>query len=157
MSNSSHPHYNMEGSFLPPPAASLLKWRDNVHHEGRGGLAPASDEGDGSVSEPEENHIESASDGSDSQSGYESDWEKEVTESGEVFFVVPREGFSQSESLPPSTSLSKDDDADQQQSLVSVSSKKKKVGAKAKSGKLSRLVRRRESKRDRILGQATSR
>ncbi|TRY75063.1 hypothetical protein TCAL_00628 [Tigriopus californicus] len=69
-----------------------------------------------------------------SGSGYESDWEREVSEDGSVFLVVP--------SLPQETpELLEEVNGTWSKDPVDKSVKK--------TGKLSRLVRRRESKRDR--------
>ena len=71
-----------------------------------------------------------------SSDGYESDWERNVSEEGDVFFVVPlseaEAALQSSSSAQPSSSATANE----------------RPGSK-KSGKLSRLVRRRESKRER--------
>ena len=75
----------------------------------------------------------------------EPDWEKEVSEKGDVFYVVPY--------MPSDTKV--DNGSDQANNsnndrLVTNSNDSNITGANKTSKKLSRLVRRRESKRDRI-------
>ena len=74
-------------------------------------------------------------DGSDESSHYESDWEAEVNAKGEVFYVLPVE-----EKEMENFNLSSSKTGEEKRV------KKEKVGSK-----LSRLVRRRESKRDRSM------
>ena len=67
-----------------------------------------------------------------------SDWENEVSDKGELFYVVPYDSFTEAKDR------------------VQASDQKDEVANKTKKGKLSRLVRRRESKRDRNRSLATS-
>ena len=74
--------------------------------------------------------------GSDGSSHYESDWEAEINAKGEVFYVLPVEE-KEMDSFNMMASKSPDGD--------------KRVKKEKKVSKLSRLVRRRESKRDRSM------
>ena len=74
---------------------------------------------------------------------YESDWEKEISDKGEVFYVLP---YSEQENRQAHEALASKDINDQQRQDSNSVSQDRSVKS---GGKLSRLVRRRESKRDR--------
>ena len=126
----------------PPPPAGRQPgaWRDNLR-------TPDDDEGDSrnylvttsSASTASSNErAAGGGGGGDAEDGYESDWEREVSAEGSVFYVAP---YSDDE-------LRQQRERSVEESASEPSGAKKGKAGK-KQGKLSRLVRRRESKRDR--------
>ena len=77
------------------------------------------------------------------EDGYESDWEKEISVEGSVFFVAP---YSEDELRQ---------EREREQAISALPQEAKEERKTKKMGKLSRLVRRRESKRDRINAAGT--
>ena len=136
LSSSSDQHSVGSGNRYPAPPPKPPKY-SNLYNPTIGGLASSR-----SIIDPTNGDSSLNKDASEDED--ESDWEKEISQQGDVFYVVPY--MSSNTKLDNKCDRISDlnnDDSQSKSKDTSVNS------ANKNSKKLSRLVRRRESKRDR--------